>query len=70
MENAPTGIEELVAELNQTADRLRDGSLERAEAAELVEHCAELANKIGSRLEREARDAAAGGSQPGQEQLL
>ena len=62
-------IEELVAELNQTADRLRDGSLEQGEAAELVERCADLANRIGGRLEREAREAASGG-QSGQEQLL
>ena len=70
MDDKPTGIEELVAELNQTADRLRDGTLEQGEAAELVEHCADLANRIGGQLERDARDAAAGTAQPGQEQLL
>lgn len=67
-ENA-TAIEELVAELNQTAQRLREGRLDQGEAARLVERCAELANRIGGQLEREAR-ASAGGSQPGQEQLL
>ena len=61
-------IEQLVAELNQTADRLRDGSLDQGEAAELVERCADLAGRIGGRLERDARDAASG--QSGQEQLL
>ena len=62
-------LEQLVVELNVTAERLRDGSLDQGEAAELVERCADLANRIGGRLEREAREAASGG-QPGQEQLL
>jgi hypothetical protein len=69
MNDTPTGIDELVAELEQTARRLRDGQLEQGEAAALVERCAELAGNVGSQLEREAR-AAAGGSSPGQEQLL
>jgi hypothetical protein len=66
------GIEELVAELEQTAARLRAGQLEQGEAATLVERCADLANRVGSQLEREARAAAGGGQpgQPGQEQLL
>jgi hypothetical protein len=62
-------IEELVAELERAAARLREGDLEQSEAAELVERCAELANRVGSRLERDARTAAGGGA-PGQEQLL
>ena len=69
MNDASTGIEELVAELEQTAARLRDGALGQDEAAELVERCADLANRVGSQLEGEARSAAAG-DQPGQEQLL
>lgn len=69
MNDAPAGIEELVAELERIAARLRDGQLEQAEAASLVERCADLANRIGGQLEREAR-AAPGGDQPGQEQLL
>jgi hypothetical protein len=68
MEGAP-GIDELVAELEQTAARLRAGGLEQGEAAALVEKCAEFAGRVGSELEREAR-AGAGGGQPGQEQLL
>jgi hypothetical protein len=66
--NAAT-IEELVAELEQTAQRLREGKLEQDEAATLVERCAELAGRIGSQLEREARAAPDDGA-PGQEQLL
>jgi hypothetical protein len=61
-------IEELVAELERAAARLREGDLEQAEAAELVERCADLANRVGGRLERDARTAAGGA--PGQEQLL
>ena len=62
-------IEDLISELERTAARLREGDLEQAEAAELVERCADLAGRLGGRLESEARSAA-GGSQPGQEQLL
>jgi hypothetical protein len=69
MNDPSTGIDELVAELEQTAARLREGRLEQGEAATLVERCAEIAGRVGSQLEREAR-AAAGGGAPGQEQLL
>lgn len=69
MDNAPTAIDDLVAELERTAQRLREGQLEQGEAATLVERCAELAGRIGSQLEAEAR-AAPGGGSPGQEQLL
>ena len=64
-----TGIDELIAELERTAARLREDKLEQGEAASLVERCAELAGRIGSQLEREGRSAAGGGA-PGQEQLL
>jgi hypothetical protein len=69
MNDSTPGIEELVAELEQTAVRLRGGQLDQGEAAQLVERCADLANRVGAQLEREARTAAAGES-PGQEQLL
>jgi hypothetical protein len=69
MNEANAGIDELVAELEQTAARLRKGDLDQGEAAQLVERCADLANRVGAQLERDARDAAAG-EQPGQEQLL
>jgi hypothetical protein len=69
MNDASATIEELVAELEQAAARLRQGELEQGEAAQLVERCADLANRVGAQLERDAREAAAG-EQPGQEQLL
>jgi hypothetical protein len=69
MNDNATTIDELVDELERTATRLRGGDLDQAEAAALVERCAELANRVGSQLERDARTAAAGGV-PGQEQLL
>jgi hypothetical protein len=69
MNDVTTGIEELIAELEQTAARLREGDLEQGEAARLVERCAELAGRVGGQLEREARSGPAG-DQPGQEQLL
>ena len=69
MNEANVTIDELVAELEQTAARLRQGDLDQGEAAQLVERCAELANRVGAQLERDAREAAAG-EQPGQEQLL
>jgi hypothetical protein len=62
-------IDELIAELQTTAQRLRGGELAQGEAAKLVERCAELANRVGGQLERDAR-VAAGGTVPGQEQLL
>jgi hypothetical protein len=69
MNEANATIDELVGELEQTATRLRQGDLEQGEAAQLVERCADLANRVGAQLERDAREAAAG-EQPGQEQLL
>jgi hypothetical protein len=69
MNEANATIDELVGQLEQTAARLRQGDLEQGEAAQLVERCADLANRVGAQLERDAREAAAG-EQPGQEQLL
>jgi hypothetical protein len=67
---AGTTMDELVDELERIATRLKSGELEQAEAATLVERCAELANRIGGQLERDARVVASGGTLPGQEQLL
>jgi len=69
---APAGAEldALVAELDETATRLRAGSLEPAEAADLVERCAQLAGRIGSELDRAARAAERDTPGAGQEQLL
>jgi hypothetical protein len=56
-----------IAELERAAERLRAEDIEPAEAADLVERCAELAARVGAELDaRAARDDAA----PGQETLL
>ena len=62
-------LDDLIAELQQAAERLRDGTLDANEAAELVERCAELATGIGQALDQEAREARAE-PLPGQERLL
>ena len=62
-------LESIARELEDAAGRLREQDLDADEAADLVERCAELANRAGQELEREAR-ATPGGEQPGQETLL
>ena len=62
-------LDDLIAELQLAAERLRDGTLDANEAAELVERCAELATHIGQALDQEAREARAE-PLPGQERLL
>ena len=69
MSEATPGLQELVAELESVADKLRADAVDSDEAADLVERCAELATKAGQELEREARAVPEGG-QPGQETLL
>jgi predicted DNA-binding transcriptional regulator YafY len=64
-----TELESIARELEDAAGRLREQDLDPDEAADLVERCAELANRAGQELEREAR-ATPGGEQPGQETLL
>ena len=61
-------LEELVQELEQAAERLRGGELDSAEAADLIERCAELAARLGGELEALARKGE--GASPGQETLL
>lgn len=63
-------LEPLIAELERAALRLRSEQMPGAEAAELVESCAELAGRIGAELERAGRDAEREGPAEGQEQLL
>jgi len=65
--NDPTSLEELTEELEAVADKLRAGALEPAEAAELVERCAELAAQLGSEVDARARSAS---ETEGQERLL
>jgi exonuclease VII small subunit len=52
-----TRLDELTAELERVAERLRDGDLEPDEAADLVEECARLAAAAASELDRAARDS-------------
>jgi exonuclease VII small subunit len=64
-----SALNELVQELEQAAARLRSGDVQPDEAAELVERCAELAARLDSEVERQAR-AAREEPLPGQEELL
>jgi exonuclease VII small subunit len=61
-------LEELVAELENTADQLRAGDLSAEDAAGAVERCAELAARVGATLEDQAREPDE--ALPGQEELL
>jgi len=65
-----TNLDPLIAELDRAAARLRAGGLEPADAADLVERCAEIAARIGSELDRAGRDAERDAPAEGQEQLL
>ena len=57
----------LSRELEELAARLRSGEIEAAEAAELVERCAELAGRLGAELDAQSRTAS---EAEGQERLL
>jgi hypothetical protein len=61
-------LEELVAELENTADQLRAGDLSPEDAASAVERCAELAGRVGAALEAQSREPE--DALPGQEELL
>jgi exonuclease VII small subunit len=61
-------LEELVTELESTADQLRAGDLSPEDAAAAVERCAELAARVASALEAQAREPDE--ALPGQEELL
>jgi hypothetical protein len=65
-------LQELTDRLEQTAAKLREGELEPAEAAELVQQCARLAGEAATELDRQARAAsdAPGDPRPGQGELL
>jgi hypothetical protein len=60
-------LEELVSELESVADKLRADAIDAEEAADLVERCADLAQRIGAEID--ARTRAAGEAE-GQERLL
>jgi hypothetical protein len=57
-------LDSLIDELETVAERLRREEIQPAEAAELVERCAQLAARIGGELEARGRAAE------GQERLL
>jgi hypothetical protein len=57
-------LDELIRELQSVAERLRNEQVEPAEAAGLVERCAELAARVGGALDARGRAAE------GQERLL
>ena len=61
-------LEELVSELENTADALRAGDLSPEDAAAAVERCAELAARVGATLDAQAREPEE--TLPGQEELL
>lgn len=61
-------LEELVSELENTADQLRAGDLSPEDAAAAVERCAELAARVGATLDAQAREPEE--ALPGQEELL
>jgi hypothetical protein len=61
------GLDELAAELEVVADKLRSEAIDGDEAADLVERCAELAQRIGAELDTHSRSA---GAAEGQERLL
>ena len=67
MNDGAPQLEELAAELEAVADKLRSEAIDAEEAAGLVERCAELAQRIG--LEIDARSRSAGAAE-GQERLL
>ncbi len=62
-ENPPT-LEELAAELESVADKLRSDAIDSDEAADLVERCAELAQQI-ARRDRRAHPRGRRGRGPG-----
>jgi exonuclease VII small subunit len=61
-------LEDLVKELEAAAAKLRSGELDSAQAADLIERCADLAARLGGELEQRLRSGE--GSSPGQETLL
>ena len=67
MTGEPPTLEEIAAELEAVADKLRSEAIDADEAADLVERCADLAQQIGSEIDARTRSA---GEAEGQERLL
>ena len=60
-------LEELASELEAVADKLRAEAIDADEAADLVERCTDLAQRIGAEIDARTRSA---GEAEGQERLL
>jgi hypothetical protein len=60
-------LEQLAGELEALADKLRADAIDADEAADLVERCADLAQRIGAEIDARGRSA---GEAEGQERLL
>ena len=60
-------VSALAEELEAVAGKLRSGAVDPDEAADLVERCADLAQRIGAELDARSRSA---GEAEGQERLL
>jgi hypothetical protein len=60
-------LEELAGELEVVADKLRSEAIDAEEAADMVERCADLAQRIGAEIDARSRSA---GEAEGQERLL
>ena len=63
-------IDALIRELEDASARLRAGQMEPDAAAALVERCAELAARVGTELDRAARETDREAPGAGQEELL
>jgi hypothetical protein len=61
------GLDDLADQLEAVADKLRAEAIDGDEAADLVERCAELAQRIGAEIDARSRSA---GAAEGQERLL
>jgi hypothetical protein len=60
-------LEELAADLESVADKLRAEAIDAEEAADLVERCADLAQRISAEIDARSRTAD---DVEGQERLL
>lgn len=63
-------LDNAIRELEESAAQLRAGEMDAAQAAELVERCADLAAQVGAELDRAGREAERDAPAEGQEQLL
>ena len=60
-------LDALVTDLEAAAHRLREGEMDPAQAAELVDECAHLASRAAAELDRRARATE---PPPGQDSLI